>query len=216
MIAEVVYPVKSDMVLALEKSAKMKSLDADERAEYSDLWKRVGDSDRTPHVSLDTTGWSPATRVFMAEKEAVKQKYLVLRKSAVTRLNQEQINKKQQQSAIAMNISRFSPVSCFVYVMSTIARTGHMEDQVFKEEAHRFGEDMERNVYSKIVTVKFKGSTSNTYNFQENNPAPQFVQSQVKLSDVLQTAWLDIVLLCLYNIVLFASTYVAFIRYDVR
>jgi ABC-type transport system involved in multi-copper enzyme maturation permease subunit len=216
MIAEVVCPVKTDMVLALEKSAVLKSLDEEERAEYSDIWSRVGDSDRFPQATLDTASWSPATHVFMAESEAVKQKYIDLKKSAVVRLIQEQTNQKQRQSAVAMNISRFSPVSCFVYIMSTMARTGLMEDQLLKKEADQFAEVMEQNVYSKIVTLKFTGSTSNTYNFQENNVAPQFQQSRIKLSDVLGNTWLDIVLLFLYNILLFASTYTAFLKYDVR
>ena len=217
MIAEVIHPVKSDMVFSLEKSAMLKSLDKDERAEYSEIWELVGgDPRRSPQGTSDSTQWNSITRTFMAERVAVQEKYTTLRKTRVSQIEQEHQNEKQRQSAIAMNISRLSPVSCFMYAMSTLAGTGLMEEPAIKESARRFEEQMQDNVYAKVFTVKLKNSSSSSSNFEGNNPPPQFQQSKRSFTDILKFIWLDMVLLCLFNMILFAGAYVAFLKYDVR
>ena len=215
MLAEVASPVKSDMVLSLEKSALLKSLENEERAEYTDIWKGIGDGGQSPHASLDTALWTPAIHTFMVEREKVEKKYIALRKSGLSQLEQDHENKKRRQSSIAIAISRFSPLSCFIYAMSTLARTGLIEESIFKEDANRFEGEMQRNIYDKIFTIKFSNSTSSTWDFAVDDP-PQFQSTSLPLSGILKYAWLDVLLLCLYNILFFSCAYVAFIKYDIR
>jgi len=216
MIAEVIHPAKSDMVFSLEKSTMLKSLDRDERAEYSELWERVGGDRGLPMSTPDSTRWDPATQTFMSERVAVEEKYAQLRKTRVSQLEQDHQNEKQRQSNIAMNISRLSPVSCYMYAMSTLAGTGLMEEPIIKVTARRFEEEMQNNVYDKVFKVKLKNYTGSSSNFQDDNPPPQFQQTYKSFTQILEYIWLDMVLLCLFNIILFAGAYVAFLRYDVR
>ena len=217
MIAEVIHPVKTDMVFSLEKTALLNSLDRDERAEYTDLWKQVGgDPQNSPISTPDSTQWDLTTRAFMMERGEVKQKYAELRKTRLAQFAQEHQNQKRQQSVIAMNISRLSPVSCYVYAMSILARTGLMEERALREEANRFQNQMQQIVYDKVFIVKMTGRTSSSSNFPDSNPPPQFQQAILSFTDILQSAWLDMVLLCLFNLILFAGAYVAFLKYDVR
>jgi ABC-type transport system involved in multi-copper enzyme maturation permease subunit len=216
MIAEVIRPVTSDMVFALEKSAMLKSLDEDERAEYSEIWKRVGEPGRSPVSSADSSQWDRATYAFMMEREPVIKKYQELRKTRIHQMEQNHANEKQRQSAIAMNISRLSPSSCYMYAMSTLAGTGLMEEMSIKTSAHDFEDQMQNNVYSKVFIVKLANSTSSSSNFEEDNPPPHFQIMRSSLGDVMGKIWLDLVLLVLFNILLFTGGYVAFLKYDVR
>lgn len=216
MIAEVIHPVKSEMVYSLEKSAMLKSLDKDERSEYNEIWERIGEPGQTPISSPDSSRWDGATRTFMRERKAVQRKYAELRRTRISQLEQEHRNEKQQQSSIAMNISRLSPVSCYIYAMSTLAGTGLMEEPSIRENARRFEEQMRNNVYSKVFTVKLTHSTSRSSNFESDNPPPQFEIVRSSFGDVLEKVWLDLFLLALFNILLFAGAHAAFLKYDVR
>jgi len=216
MIAEVIHPVKSDMVFSLEKSTMLKSLDRDERGEHTELWERVGGDRGSPMSTPDSTRWDPATQTFMSERVAVEDKYTQLRKTRVSQLEQDHQNEKQRQSTIAMNISRLSPVSCYMYAMSTLAGTGLMEEPVIKEAARRFEEDMRDHVYDNVFKVKLKNYTGSSSNFKDDNPPPQFQQTKRNFTDRLEFIWLDMLLLCLFNIIFFTGAYVAFLRYDVR
>ncbi len=216
MVAEVIHPVKSEMVYNLEKNTLLKSLDNDERAEYTEIWNRVGEPDKTPVGSADSSQWDEATYAFMIEREEVKQKYDELRKSRIDRMEQNHENEKRQQSIIAMNISRLSPTSCYMYAMSALAGTGLMEESAIKEGARRFESQMQSRVYSKIFYVKLKNSTSSSSNFMSNDPPPRFQIMRSDLGTILGKTWLDLLLLVLFNILLFTGSYVAFLKYDVR
>ena len=131
-------------------------------------------------------------------------------------MEQDLRNEKEVQSSIATTISRLSPVSCYMYAMSTLAGTGLMEEPAIKESARRFDEQLQTNVYSKVFIVKLKGSTSSSSNFEGNNPPPLFEIMRSSFEDILGKIWLDLVLLVMFNVLLFACAYVAFLKYDVR
>lgn len=216
MIAEVIRPVKSGMVLTLEKQALLKSMDLEERTEYTDLWERVSTGNEDLETHADSSRWNASTRNFMEERVSILQKYADRRKSSIAQLETEHDNEKRRQSAIAMNISRLSPVSCYTYAMSAIAGTGLMEEPLINDGARRFDQDLQERVYSQVFIVKRVHSTSSSSNFQGDNPPPQLQISKPSIGDVLGAMWLDLLLLVLFNILLFSGAHVAFLRYDVR
>jgi hypothetical protein len=91
-----------------------------------------------------------------------------------------------------------------------------MEEPAIKYYANRFEEEMQNNVYNKVFVVKLKNSTSRSSSFGGNQPPPQFQIQKTPFIDLLGKVWLDLVLLILFNILLFAGSVVAFLRYDVR
>ena len=91
-----------------------------------------------------------------------------------------------------------------------------MVEPALREQAYRFQDAMQKNIYDKIFTVKMTGRTSSSSDFSEDNPPPRFQQPARSFISTMKLAAMDIILLCLYNIVLFAAAYVAFLKYDVR
>lgn len=216
MAAEAIYPVKTEMVFSMEKKALLHDLDEEERAEYSALWKSIGGENTRPMASPDSSSWDAQTARFMAERVAIQKRYEERVRTSVANIEREYDNEKQRQSAIAMNISRISPVSCYMYAVSSLAGTGLNVESSLKEDAYRFYDLLRRTVYSQVFIVKLTGSTSDSSTFPENNPAPQFQRIGRSLSSVIHNSILDLLLLCLFNVLLFASAFVAFLRYDVR
>ncbi|MBN2414250.1 ABC transporter permease subunit [bacterium] len=216
MVAEAMYPVKTEMVFSMEKNALLHDLEEEERAEYSALWKSIGGENTRPMTSPDTSSWDDQTARFMAERVAIQKRYEERVRTSVADLEREYDNEKQRQSDIAMNISRVSPVSCYMYAVSSLAGTGLNVESGLKEDAYRFYEHLKRTVYSQVFIVKLTGSTSDFSTFPENNPAPQFQQAGRSLDSVIRDSSLDLLLLCLFNVLLFAGAFVAFLRYDVR
>ena len=108
MIAEVIYPVKSDMVHSLGKKAALGSLEDSERADYKTLWDRIGDPGGFPDATPDSTRWSAQTKQFMHDRKEIKKRYASLRMSSITNVEINHQNHKQQQSVIAKYLPSLS------------------------------------------------------------------------------------------------------------
>ncbi len=216
MIAEVIHPVKSDMVFALEKQTNLKALDEEERAAYTDLWERVGGAQGFPQATPDSSRWDEPTRRFMHERPAIQEEFSEKRKRLIQNLDQVHNNEKMRQAAVARNISRLSPVSAYIYAMSTMAGTGLLEEAAIKDGGKVFADIMEREVYDHVFKVKLKFGTSSSYNFISKEPPPRYMPAVYSFNDMLSYTLMDLLLLVLFNMLLFIGAYIAFLRYDAR
>ena len=145
--------------------------------------------------------------------------------TALARIDQDYENKKNIQTTIAVNLSRFSPVSCLSYVVTELSGTGLLEMQNFQRLARRFQNQVKETVYDRYTTKQYgntSGSTSSSTSSDESfDPKTEQVPHltgyrHTSLSDALESCWVDILLLALYSILFFTAAFVSFLRYDVR
>lgn len=104
---------------------------------------------------------------------------------------------------LSKNISRFSPSAAFTYLATDIAGTGILEERKLKQAVLRY-KDL---VYGKPI--------DSGGNLLGDFPAFSFQRSSVK--EVLSAeGFINLTILIMFNILIFAAAYVAFLRYDVR
>jgi len=104
---------------------------------------------------------------------------------------------------LSKNISRFSPSAAFTYLATDITGTGILEEYKLKQAVLRY-KDL---VYDK--------PTDSGGNLLGDFPAFSFQRSSVK--EVLNAeGFINLTILIMFNILIFAAAYVAFLRYDVR
>ena len=117
--------------------------------------------------------------------------------------------------------TRISPSAVYKYASESVAGTGlsHVKHflrmgEVYKREVEQFfqeqdaGDPDSQHLYYHVDYVSQK-------TFQAED-VPVFIEFPMRLSEGLRLAIYDILLLVLFNVVLFAFAYVSFLRYDVR
>ncbi len=104
---------------------------------------------------------------------------------------------------LSKNISRFSPSAAFTYLATDIAGTGILEERKLKQAVLRYKDF----VYDKPI--------DSGGNLLGDFPAFSFQRSSVK--EVLSAeGFINLTILIMFNVLIFAAAYVAFLRYDVR
>lgn len=228
MIAEILYPAESQQVLNLRKLLTRqnleKELDRKERELYDKILTGLGLDTRTASVPGRTDAEKRAQADYDEAKKALEQEYAQRVNAEIGKLEQEYINQRGTQAAIAMNLSRLSPVSCYSYILSEISATGVLEMHNFLNSAQRFQTEVKENIYDKIIVQSYGGTSGATATmirqaegFDPRTAAiPHLNYQHATLSEALQVEWVDIMLLLLFNVAFFAASYVSFLRYDVR
>ena len=117
---------------------------------------------------------------------------------------------------LAVNISRLSPVSCFVRPMAEVARTGWMQFELYRQDVGRFGAALDDQVYGQYQEFRQKGGTNFGFKGNGSAPAPVFQAEPDPHRGIMKNVLPDALLLVAFNMLFFTGAFVAFLRYDVR
>ncbi len=117
----------------------------------------------------------------------------------LNQMEEDYRNKFVRLVRTSKNINRLSPAASFVYAVTELAGTGIGEEILLKENILRYKDSVLSNLD--------RGETQ----------APAFAYRYRSVGQVLaQGGLFDLAWLVFFNILFFASSFVAFIRYDVR
>jgi ABC-type transport system involved in multi-copper enzyme maturation permease subunit len=196
MLTDVIHPVKSRQVLNLEKRIAKDNLNRERGERLKDIW-----DDQENYDEL---------RKPIAAEFAQREKQLM------TNMEQEYLNRKNNQTQLAKSLSRISPSSSFMLAISELSNTGLSELDNFLRYTEQFSSAMEDEVYS----VGYTDISEKGYKFSmgviDLTNMPRFLYQKLDIQSILKHVWFDITLLILFNILFFTGSYVRFLRYDVR
>ena len=143
--------------------------------------------------------------------------------NAVRKLEQDYRNKRSIQASLGVNLSRLSPVSCYTYLISGLARTGPVEPEKFTENAERYQDEVKAAIYDNFImkTYRLGGSRATSSKHvegfdQSKASIPEMDYQHTTIAEVLHTGWIDILLLFAFNVLFFAVAFWRFNKYDVR
>lgn len=130
------------------------------------------------------------------------------------------------QTKMAISLSKISPFAIFRFFGETISDNGFSGYSNFYNQAMNYKTTLrdfliqkdqeDSDSYHLIWTEKWAARTFMSNKPVNFNEIPQFTYTRPSLHETLDNCKWDILLLALWNILLFTGTYVAFIRYDVR
>jgi len=228
MIAESVYPIESRSVANLTQRIAREDIEEEYDQKKGELYEKKCRRE----LGLDPRNISPprneAERKAYAkyDQEAAALDLERQRRIAnrIRQLEQDYRNKRDVQAALAMNLSRISPVSCYTYLIAELSGTGLSEPERFVKNAQRYQEAVREAVYDKYITKRYAnttgGSAASTHYAEGFDPSktslPEMYYQHQTLAEALQTGWADILLLFLFNILFFIVAFLRFRKYDVR
>jgi ABC-type transport system involved in multi-copper enzyme maturation permease subunit len=218
VVSRLLLPVESQQVVDLQKNQVRFQNDLDLGADLVQLQKT------TPGIkdmSMDEyfkqqKAKNPAVAAFEEAQSKRKAEFAAKLNVNFDRIDADFERRRGRQAVLARMISRLSPVSCFVHVLTELAGTGFMEEAAWRETKSRFKQILDREIAPKMTMFMFGEVTYGTMGFDRNTPAPKLPPEVVPLEKRLAAVWIDLALLAAYGILFFAGAYVAFLRYDVR
>jgi ABC-type transport system involved in multi-copper enzyme maturation permease subunit len=196
VISHLVYPVKSQQLILQERSRLRLE---NERGRTAEINKIIESGDNTQEKQDD-----------------VSAEYRAKLTAAFQMLEREQSTRQNAQIRLAADISRLSPVGCFVRPLSEIARTGWMQAERFVQDVDRFGAAIDDQVYGQYKEFRQKGGASVGFKGDRLTAAPVFQSTRIPTEDIVKNTLPDALLLVVFNALFFAGAFVVFLKYDVR
>jgi len=203
--AQVLYPVKSEARVALEKAQIRANIEKARDVEIDQVAKAMPDDEKSKAYKDDEQKQLDIRNKFMAELEASWQ---TLERDVQARRN--------AMVALSADIARLSPVSAFVRPLAELSRTGWLEYRLFDAEAREFENILNRDIFTKQKMIRMKGGIHSGFAGDMGAAAPVFQYQQAAVETVIRNILPDLILLILFNLVFFAGAFIAFIRYDAR
>jgi len=228
MIADAVYPIESRSVANLTQRIAREDIEEEYDQKKGELYEKRCRRELGLDPRNISTPRNEAERKAYAkyDQEAAALDLECQRRIAnrIRQLEQDYRNKRDVQTALAMNLSRISPVSCYTYLIAGLSGTGLSEPERFVKNAQRYQEAVREAVYDKYITKRYAnttgGSAASTHYAEGFDPSktslPEMYYQHQTLAEALHTGWADILLLFLFNILFFIAAFLRFRKYDVR
>jgi ABC-type transport system involved in multi-copper enzyme maturation permease subunit len=225
LIAQIIYPVKSQEVVTVEKQLLMSNLGKELSQKRDILFKNIlQEYGVNPNVfryfsnKKRTANENKALENYEDRRTQLENEYNDFIGNEISKIESNYRNRRNIQITIAMNLSRLSPVSCYNYIVSELSGTGIHEIDNFMAQAYRYQIEVEKEIYDKFKIEHY--GIFNILRKPENRSELQVPQLNnyafLNITQVFQYIWIDLFLIILYIILFFSAAYVSFLRYDVR
>jgi ABC-type transport system involved in multi-copper enzyme maturation permease subunit len=218
IVSKVIRPVKSQQVVDLEKNGLRVQLNKEMEDEITRLGKTMpGIKDMTMDAFFKAKrAKDPRIDEYQKKQDEIRDTYRGRTAAELDKIDAFYSGQRNGQTGLARNISRLSPVSCFLHGVTEISGTGLAEYDRLKTNRASFRKFLEDEISRKSVMIRFENASMGDYLFDREAPAPKIAYRGSALRDVLPGVWPDMVLLFVYGILFFAGAYVSFLRYDLR
>ncbi len=203
-LARLIYPVKPDTIVALEKNQIRRDNERELNAEI----------DKVLAPYPDRPGDLPPGAI--AQEQMLQQQYHTRLVERWREIDREVSRRRAVQTRIAANLARLSPVACFIRPLAEISRTGWLEYQRFSNDVARFEEVLNVEVYEKNSYIRYKGGVGQSFEGDIQASAPRFSETGIPNDRLFTNVLPDLVLLVVFNLLLFTAAFAGFVRYDVR
>ncbi len=142
------------------------------------------------------------------------------------RLYEDRTNRQEVQEAMAFNLARLSPATSLTLATTTLAGTSLELKNQFKQQAGEYQDVWadfleEKTGISPRSMMRMRhvvddGSPKEEPEYIDPTELPRFEFRAEEPAEAAASTVVDMGLLLFYNLLFFAGTFVAFIRYDVR
>jgi ABC-type transport system involved in multi-copper enzyme maturation permease subunit len=219
MVASVVYPIRTETVVSMQKSLVVKTLN-DEKArllgkQYEIIFGKGYALTSNPEPASKRDEWN-------SYKTQLEQQYRERKSQQLRNLEDEYRREKHIQQRIASNLSLISPSAAFTRFLTDVCGTGELDKEKYLDAVKIHQQTLDTALYSHVnkTTMIFPGggtaSSSSIGEFVNLKTLPSFVVNNTRLSEVTAGNLGSLISLAFWLIAPFAAAYVRFLRYDVR
>jgi ABC-type transport system involved in multi-copper enzyme maturation permease subunit len=222
-VARLLRPVQSQEIIDLEKSQVRLQLDRElHAAVQNQTLSTPGIKDMSyEEYARARPSTNPAVAGFEESQKKMRDEFKKRLNAELDKIDADYERQKIAQAAVARNLSRISPISCLVHVLTELAGTGFVEVEQWRNTRSRLQQIIDREITSKMRIVEFQKDKDKVLagiseELDRNAPAPAVLPLPIRLAKVMASISIDLLLLMVYGVIFYAGAYVSFLRYDVR
>lgn len=218
MLAAIVYPVRTETQVSLEKSLLAGSLGMETARELGRQYDLIFGS--APKGTADDTE-SPERKKWDAVKAGIEQEAKERKAQQLGVIDETYRQQKRRQQSLALSLSLISPSAAFARFVADVCGTGELERTKYIEAVQAHARALDGALFNKVkrtLMIHAGGGTSLGFSIQpiDFKTLPQFTIAPASLGDVFRANWKSLLSLAFWLLAPFAAAYVRFIKYDVR
>jgi ABC-type transport system involved in multi-copper enzyme maturation permease subunit len=218
MVAALVYPVRTETQVSLEKSLLASSLGMETARELGRQSDLIFGS--APKGTADDAE-SPEQKRWDAVRARIEQGAKERKAQQLGAIDETYRQQKRRQQDLAVNLSLISPSAAFARLVADVCGTGELERAKYAEAVQAHARTLDGALFSKVkrtLMIHAGGVMSLGFSSQpvDFKALPQFTIAPASLADIFKANWKSLLSLLFWLVVPFAAAYVRFIKYDVR
>ena len=218
MIASVIYPVRTETAVSLEKSLLAKSVDTETAKELGRQYDFIFGAGRQGTADDEKT---PERKKWDSVRSDIEQSARDRKAREVGRIDETYRQEKRRQQTLAVNISLLSPSAAFARLIADICGTGEVERIKYGEAVLAYQKALDSELFSKVKrTIMIRPSGGTTMGFMalpvDFKKLPKFSMTPSSLAEAFKANGNSLVSLVFWLVAPFAIAYVRFLKYDVR
>jgi ABC-type transport system involved in multi-copper enzyme maturation permease subunit len=219
MIASVVYPIRTEITVSMEKSLVARTLDEEKGKllgkQYEAIFGRGASVTSNPEPSPRQVEWD-------GFKKEVEQRFQERRSKQIKDIEDIYRHEKQKQQQIANALSLISPSASFARLITDLCGTGEIDKLKYLEAVHSHEQTLNSELYSHVKRTTLilpSGGTASTSSIEQMvdlKTLPAFSIPKTSLAEVITGNLGSLISLAFWLVVPFAVAHVRFLKYDVR
>ena len=218
MVARLVYPVRTQTEVSLEKSLLKRSID-------TEMAKELGQQNAAIFSNVPAAVAknpdSPERKKWDAVRSEIEQKARDRKATQLGAIDETHQQQKRRQQNLAVNLSLISPSAAFAQFIADVCSTGELERAKYIEAARAHQKALDNELFSKVKRTYMlfpNGQAALAFDAKPIDPQklPKFSIAPTSIAETFKVNWRSLFSLILWLVAPFATAYVRFLKYDVR
>ncbi len=216
--AALIYPVRTDTQVSLEKSLLINTLETESAKELGRQFDLIF-AGAKPDAPNDPN--SPEFKKWAPIRDDLQLKTREQKAAQLAAIDETFLQQQRRQRSLAAALSLISPSSAFGRLAADICGTGDLARTKYIEAVRSHQKALDNELFSKVkrtLMMHDNGRTTMMFSAEPVDPKklPKFAIADASLGEALKANAASIAALLFWLIVPFAFAYVRFLKYDVR
>jgi ABC-type transport system involved in multi-copper enzyme maturation permease subunit len=218
MVARLVYPVRTETEVSLQKSLLVRSLDMEQAKELGRQWDLIfssaSEEARNKEDSPENKKWGPI-------RDDIQQRTREQKSRQLAAIDETYAQEKRRQLNLAINLSLISPSAAFARFVADVCGTGELESAKYLEAVRAHQKALDNVLFSKgkrTLMIHEGGGMSMGFSAMpiDATKLPKFSITPASVAEAFRENARSLLSLAFWLIGPFAFAYVRFLKYDVR
>ncbi len=221
LTAKIIVPTRTAESLYMEKAALRNDLLEEKQEKFNKkLFETVG----VGQFSMTREIQEKLAGLRVPIEEEYRQKF----QNKADEIDREYQREQNRQEQLGVIFSRITPTSSLLYLAMNLAQTGKLKRDIYFQTGNRYYHQLDQDYFKDIsddalaqmqhltgraIARMNPGSVSSKSVAKKIPPAPNLTESSLK--EALEDSMVDVVLLCVFAIVLTTVAFLKFFRLDV-
>ncbi len=218
MAAALIYPVRTETEVSLEKSLLINSIETETAKELGRQYDLIFGS-AAAGVADDVN--SPERKKWDPLRDDIQLRARERKAQQLQTIDETFQMRKRRQQNLAVNLSLISPSAAFGRFAADVCATGELARAKYQEAVRSHQKALDNELFSKVkrtLMMHADGRMTMMFSAQPVDPKnlPKFTIGVASLGDTFKENGRSLLALAFWLIAPFAFAYIRFLKYDVR